>query len=110
MKIVQKRKLIPNSTVLDVTDKVMTQTASLFAHDGSESGWVTITTILEQNESEKEIKESTASENRMEAERIEFNMNLNELKLKEWKLNNNTTVTDNIRIKEDVKDKKKDIQ
>ena len=110
MRIVQK-KLLPNSTVLDLTDKVMTQTTSLFAPDGSESGWITITTILEQNESQRsskheseKIEESTASENRMEAEGIEFNTNLNELKLKEWKLNNNTTVTDNIRIKQDVKD------
>ena len=110
MRVTQMTKLLPNATIVDLTENVLTQTSSLYTKKGKAYGYITITHRVDDEDSDTE--ESTASQSRSRSD-TEENSELSNKKsigygqigseMDIGTLNkNNKEIARHIRIKEDV--------
>ena len=105
MRVTQMTKLMPNATILDLTENVLTQTSSIFTKNGTANGYITITTRVDDVDSETE--ESTASKEFSEETHnksnefapIELNLDVETIN------KNNREISRHIRIKDEVNNK-----
>ena len=112
MRVTQMTKLLPNATILDLTENVLTQTSSLYTKKGKAYGYITITHRVgdedleteESTMSQSQIKDIEENSESIDKESNKFGQIGSEMHI-ETLNKNNKEIARHIRIKEDVNNK-----